>query len=243
MTRRILNGMKRAALVFYLTDAIRRQIESFGLLDPARLIWAPPAPAEEFTQHGGTEARKKALELAGSERYVLHVGSCIARKRIDVLLDVFARVRKPGLKLLQVGGEWTPQQRTQIEKLKIGESVVQAARLPREIVAALYRGAAVVIQPSESEGFGLPVIEALACGAPVVASDIPVLREVGGDAVVYCPVADVGRWSEVICGLLNGRTVAPPVEKRLAQAAKLSWQRHADTIAGAYRRLWDGGAA
>src|SRR5204863_273063 len=62
-------------------------------------------------------------------------------------------------------------------------------------LAALYRRAAIVLQPSEREGFGLPLIEAMACGTPVVASDLAALREVGGDAVRYCPVGEAASVS------------------------------------------------
>ena len=63
------------------------------------------------------------------------------------------------------------------------------------VLAALYRRAALVLMPSEAEGFGLPLVEAMACATPVIASDIPVLREVGAEAAVYCAVADVPAWS------------------------------------------------
>ena len=69
-------------------------------------------------------------------------------------------------------------------------------------LAAVYRRAALVLQPSEAEGFGLPVAEALACGTPVLASDLAVLREVGGEAAVYRAVGDVPAWSD-------GRARAP----------------------------------
>jgi glycosyltransferase involved in cell wall biosynthesis len=91
--------------------------------------------------------------------------------------------------------------------------------------------------PSESEGFGLPVIEALACGAVVIASDIPVLREVGGEAVVYCPVADVAAWSNTIRRVLTEPGFAPTREVRLAMARRYSWREHARIIGQAYLDL------
>jgi glycosyltransferase involved in cell wall biosynthesis len=240
MARRVLAGMQKAAVVFHLTRTIREEIQRFGLVDPKNLVWAPPAAAEEFSRHGDTETRRKAIEIAASERFLLHVGSCIPRKRIDVLLDVLARVRRDGLKLVQVGGEWSPQQRDQIARLGLKGDVVQVRGLPRETVAALYRAATVVLQPSEAEGFGLPVVEALACGAYVIASDNPVLRYEAGDAAVYRPVGDVDQWAEAVTGHLGGRISTPSLEARLAQARKFSWEQHAQTIARAYRNLWDG---
>ena len=93
-----------------------------------------------------------------------------------------ARGRVPGLRLVQVGGPWPPPLAARIDRLVIGSAVAQVRGLTRGQLAALYRRAAAVLVPSEAEGFGLPVVEALACGAAVVASDIPALREVAGDA-------------------------------------------------------------
>jgi glycosyltransferase involved in cell wall biosynthesis len=223
MARRILAGLRKAGLVFYLTDGVREQIERFGVVDPAKLVRAPAGVAGEFCYRHGAK-----------KDYVLHVGSCIPRKRIDVLLRVFAEVSGTGMKLVQVGGEWTPEQRGLIGELGIGDRVEQVRGLSRAQIAELYRGATAVLQTSEAEGFGLPVVEGLACGAVVVASDIPVLREVGGDAVVYCPVGDVGRWVKVVRGVLKGGMV-PTLETRLARAAKYSWAEHARVVAEAYR--------
>jgi glycosyltransferase involved in cell wall biosynthesis len=226
MARKILTGLEMARVVFYLTSAVREQIERFGIVDPAKLVQCPVAAAEEFSYQ---------LPRPTDMIYLLHVGSCIPRKRVDVLLQTFAAVRQPGLRLIQVGGEWTPAQRELIAKLGIADAVEQKRHLSRPEIAELYRGAAVVLQPSDAEGFGLPVIEALACGAKVVASDIPVLREVGGDAVLYCPVGEVDQWADTVSKLLAGQDLAPPLEKRLAQAAKFSWAEHARVIADAYR--------
>ena len=165
------------------------------------------------------------------------------RKRIDVLLDVFAAVRPqvPDLRLVQVGGPWTTAQSEQIERLGIGDVVIQLRGLTRPQLAALYRRAALVLQPSEAEGFGLPIVEALACGATVVASDLPVLREVGGDALVYRPVADIPSWADAVRGLLADPAAAPPRDASLARARLFSWPAHARTITNAYLRLlsWD----
>ena len=91
--------------------------------------------------------------------------------------------------------------------------------------------------PSEAEGFGLPVIEALACGAAVVASDIPALREAGGPAAAFVPVRDVGAWSDLVAKLLTNPTAAPSRAGRLAWAARFSWTAHAEIITRTYHRL------
>jgi glycosyltransferase involved in cell wall biosynthesis len=241
LARRILAGLQRAAVVFHSTQAVRRQLEARGLIDPARLVRAPYGAAPEFTPVPGPHDGEPAVPGP----FLLHVGSCIPRKRIDVLLDVFARVRRgrDGLRLVQVGGEWTPAQRSQLERLGIAAVVSQLRGLGRAALAGLYRRAALVLQPSEAEGFGLPVIEALACGAPVAASDLEVLREVGGPAVVYCPVADVEAWAEAVAHLLERTGEAPPRAARLEQAARFSWASQAQTIQRAYLGLPERGAS
>ena len=127
---------------------------------------------------------------------ILHVGSVIKRKRIDTLLEVFALVVKefPQARLIRVGGQFTAEQIKMVEKLGINRSIKVLPFIDREVLAAVYRRAALVLQTSESEGFGLPVVEAMACGAPVIASDLAVLREVGGEAARFCPVGDVEAW-------------------------------------------------
>ncbi len=238
MARRILTGLQHAAIVFHSTHAIRDQIERYGLLDVTRLRHVPYGVAAEFVPFDAVQPRSLFATLPPSP-WIAHIGSCIPRKRIDVLLDVFAhvRIKQPDLKLVKVGGEWTAQQRDQIAKLGLETAIVHLKNLDRTDLATVYRRASLVLVPSDAEGFGLPVIEALACGAIVVASDIPVLREAGGTAAMYAPVADVPAWAEVVHSLLESPVLAPAREHRLTWASQFSWATHATTIAEAYREL------
>jgi glycosyltransferase involved in cell wall biosynthesis len=158
---------------------------------------------------------------------------------------VFAEIRKtfPMARLVRVGGEFTAEQIRLVEELKLESSIVVLQPLDRTVLAAVYRRAAVVLQPSEREGFGLPVVEAMACGTLVVASDLDVLREVGGDAAVYCDVADIERWSNEVIALLKLRRDEPQLWKArklrgLEQAAKFTWTEYASRMVALYRDLW-----
>ena len=170
---------------------------------------------------------------------MLHVGTSVKRKRIDVLLDVVAAVREtvPDLRLVKVGGEWTADHRERIDRLGLAGAITHVCGLTRVELAEVYRRAPVVLIPSGAEGFGLPVIEALACGAAVVASDIPAMRESGGPAAAFVPVGDVGAWSDLVAKLLADPAAAPPRCARLAWAGRFTWTAHAETIARAYHRL------
>jgi glycosyltransferase involved in cell wall biosynthesis len=232
---RVLRGFERAAVIFHTTDQVGQEILEHGLADASRLVYAPNGIAPEYTPQPAN------VEKPIDHPFILHVGSCVPRKRIDVLLAVFAGLRTthPALQLIQVGGEWTAPLQAQITRLGLASSVQQLRGISRSQLAGLYQQAAVVLQPSEAEGFGLPVVEALACGAIVVASDIPVLREVGGAAAVYCPVGDVSAWADTVSRLLDHPTSAPDRAARLAWASRFSWAEQARTIASAYRRLLD----
>ena len=101
------------------------------------------------------------------------MGSTVPRKRIDILIRVFSEVKKktPNVRLIRSGGSFTADQTMMIEKLGLRDSVTVLPFLERRHLASVYRRASVVLQPSEREGFGLPVIEAMASGTPIVASD------------------------------------------------------------------------
>jgi glycosyltransferase involved in cell wall biosynthesis len=240
MARRILAGLRAAAVVFHSTAAVGEQIVRAGLVPEDRLVLAPHGVAAEFAPDPpGPSPRVPWLEGLDGRPWVLHVGTCVPRKRIDVLLDVFSGLREkvPGARLVKVGGEWSAEQRDQIERLDLGGDITHVCRIPRAELAEAYRRAGAVLVTSEAEGFGLPVIEALACGAPVVASDLPALREVGGPAVVYAPVADVPAWVGLVSGALTGPPALPSRPDRLAWSGRYSWSAHAETIAAAYHRI------
>lgn len=232
MARRVLTGLRRAAVVFHSTAAVRDEALRLGLVDPARLVEAPLGPAPEFTAEGDVDST-----VTGP--YLLHVGSSMPRKRIDLLLDSFARVaaRRPDLQLVQVGQPWTPDEGRRLERLGVAARVHKLSGVPRTRLAALYRGARLVVVPSDAEGFGLPVIEALACGAPVLASAIPALREVGADAASYAPPGDVAAWEDAIARALEQPEGPARRERRLGRAADFSWARHAEVIWRAYEAL------
>lgn len=240
MTRRILRGLQRAAHITCDTAATRDAIIQHQLVDRSRLTVVHNGVRPEFSPDPCPTAELELSQIlgrrAGQCLELLHVGSTIARKRIDVLLRVFAELRKTGsdARLLRIGGPFTREQQQLAQQLGASSFIDVLPRLNAQLIAAAYRRVSVVLQPSESEGFGLPVIEALACGTPVVASDIPALREVGGDAVTFCPVADINSWTNSVRRIITAR---PDRSTLTAQAAKFSWTNYALSMVEIYRRI------
>ncbi len=239
MSSHVLAGMQKAEVVFHSTLPVREKIIQHRLIPEHKLVHAPYGVSEEFHYGESTTQIPEWLQPAGENPWILHVGSCIPRKRIDVLLKVFAQLRNKSsdLKLVKIGGEFSVEQLAIIQSLELQKSIIHVTGVSRSEMAVAYRLANCVLVTSEAEGFGLPVIEALACGATIVASDIPVLREVGGDACVYVQVGDVGQWADVVQSLLRKGGYTPSLETRLQQASKYTWENHARIIADAYLKL------
>lgn len=237
----VLDGISRASHVACISEATRQDLIATGRVDRSRTsvayLGAHPtcSPAADANADADID---RQLGARGFE--VLHVSSTIPRKRIDVLLEVFSRFRRmhPDARLVRVGGALTREQQQLAARLNVVDVLVELPFLERPQLAALYRRASVVVLPSDREGFGLPVVEAMACGTPVIASDIPALREVGGIAATYAPRGDVGRWVEALVQFR--REDADPVARGrrraacLSAAAKFDWRRYAAQMAALY---------
>ena len=252
LTRRILTGFQQAAAVVCNTEATRRAVLNHNLIAESRLHVVPLGIHPECSPEPDPAADAEAARLLGPDDpaappLLLHVGSTISRKRIDLLLQVVAALRRilPGVRLIKAGGALTLDQRRQAHELGLDDALIA---LPffrddeRAILAAVYRRAALVLQPSDAEGLGLPVIEALACGAQVLASDLPALREVGEGAAVFRDVGDVPAWTGAALSLLDDhRAQTPAYHSRraagLARAAHFQWPHHARQLARLYRSL------
>ena len=248
MAKRILSGFRKAARVICDSIATRDQLLEHELFPPKRVAVIPlgvhPTCSPEPDALTDAEAERLLGPADTDQINILHVGSTIPRKRIDVLLRIFAALHKefPRARLLRVGGPFTATQLKFIDQLALKESVIVLPFLGREVLGAIYRRAALVLLTSEAEGFGLPVIEALACGTPVVASDLPVLREVGGRAASYCPVADVDAWSQVVIELLRERREQPDQWSRrraegIAQASRFTWAEYTRQMVRVYQEV------
>jgi glycosyltransferase involved in cell wall biosynthesis len=246
MARHILAGLRKAAHVACDTEATRDALVEKASVDPARtsVVLNGPHPACSPEPDPLADAQAgRLLGPAGKYLELLHVGSTIARKRIDILLHIFAAVRaeRADVRLVRVGGPFTGEQRALVRDLGLDDRIAVLPFLDRSTLAAVYRRSALVLLPSEREGFGLPVLEALACGTPIIASDIEPLREVGGDAVEYCDPEDVAAWTRAVLRLLDENADRERLAARraagIARAASFSWGRYAAEIAALYTRI------
>ena len=248
MAERAIGGLRHAAMVACDSETTRDQLLRHRVVETQRAITIPIGVAPIFSSVPDAQADVKAASMLGplgaDTLEILHVGSTIPRKRIDVLLRTFAAIREahPTARLLRVGGPFTADQAALAGQLRVEDAILELPYLDSEVLAAIYRRAAMVLITSEREGFGLPMIEAMACGAPVIASDLPVLREVGGPAPQFAAVGDVQNWTSAALELIRERREdAPRCRARraegLAHAAGLSWSETARHYVQLYRQV------
>jgi glycosyltransferase involved in cell wall biosynthesis len=159
-------SVRRAARVFAVSERTRRDLIDLYDTPPEKIVVTPNAVDPAFTPGGERDG------------YLLFVGAVQQRKNPLAAADVAAEV---GMPLVVVGPEKEPALARELER----RGAQLRGYVDKSQLADLYRGAACLVLPSRYEGFGLPVLEAMACGTPVVATDEPALREVGGDAALY----------------------------------------------------------
>lgn len=206
-----------------------------------------PTRAQISVVHHGVDPRFHAGVPRADflpDRYMLFVGHRDQYKDADVLFRAFARIARedPGLHLLCVGGNGLSRVEVErLEALGIRERVSQRY-LSDDDMASAYAHALVFVFPSHFEGFGLPALEAMACGTPTVLAAATSLPEVGGDAAVYFEPGSERDLAEVTLALLaDPRRQADLRRRGLARAAEFTWARAAERTAAAYGSALESG--
>jgi glycosyltransferase involved in cell wall biosynthesis len=209
-------------------------------VDPVRMRVVPEAAAPGFSPRGADEfaavARRWGLD---ARPYVLFVGTLEPRKNVPLLLEAFTEVRAElDVQLLVVGGRgWLDEPIFAAHaRSGLGDAVRFLGTLAEDDLAALYSHATVFVLPSLYEGFGLPVLEAMACGAPVLCSNAGPLPEVAGDAALLLDPHEPAPWAEAMLAVLTDDRLANGLrQKGFARAAAFSWTRAALATRDVYR--------
>jgi glycosyltransferase involved in cell wall biosynthesis len=243
MAQRTLTGMQQAAAVVCVSNATRAHLIGHRLIAPEKITVAHNGVDPVFSAEPSSKWDDEADRLLGAERNpfdMLHVGSTIPRKRIDLLLRIFAASKhlNSGARLIRVGAPFNADQNRLASELGVSGSMVELPFIPPDLLAAVYRRALVVLVPSEAEGFGLPLLESMACGTPVIASDLAALRETGGSAAEFYPLGDITAWAEAVI-----RMARDPEHRKtravagVARAAEFSWGRNTREVISLYETI------
>ena len=247
---RYRRGAARASRVIAVSNATRRDLETVLGIAPERIRTVYSAPDPVF---GPAEVNSDRVE-AILQRYsiqppfILYAGTIRPHKNVGRLVEAFAVVRSEleshpefrDLKLVIIGDELSryPAVRRAVVATRIAPFVRFLGFVPVETLRVFYQAATVFAFPSLSEGFGLAPLEAMACGTPVIASDLPALVEAVGDAAeLVSPdnVFDIARGLRTL--LLDPELRRRRSEEGRAQAARFNWQDTARAVLGIYDEL------
>ena len=222
------------AWIHTVSHAVRDEVVAELGLDPGRVVAVPNG----FDAPVGDAATGR--RLAGVEHYVLAVGTVEPRKDLPSLVAAVDRLagEHPDLVLVHAGGDgW------QVERLEAAvDAMSHPARfrrlghVPHDQLGHLYAGARVFAYPSVYEGFGIPVLEAMACDVPVVTTDVPAIREVAGDAAAVVPVGDVDALAGALGRAWTDETWrADAVRRGRRRAEAFGWSACVEGIVDLYR--------
>jgi glycosyltransferase involved in cell wall biosynthesis len=203
-----------------------------------RVIGEGPDPIFAASQDGiAVEATLRRYGLTGQAPFLLYVGGLSPHKNLPRLIEAFGRVRDHGVRLVIVGDfsdvfhTHVPLIRETIAREALGDRVILTGFVPDHELVDLYRGAIALVQPSLMEGFGLPAVEAMACGRPVLSSRAGSLPEVIGDAGLFFDPTDVNSIAGTLNAFLADRTLRDDLaRKALLRAAAFSWDRSAANL-------------
>ena len=195
-------------------------------------------PLEDETEEA---IRFLAANGLGKKRYILHVGSAETYKNIDTVLRVARKAidaTDSNLILLKVGGRFSDSQRALIASLKLQENLVHLTGLTQDQLVWVYNAASLLLWPSHFEGFGLPALESMGCGTPVVCSNAGSLPEVVGDAALMHDPLDVDGLTQSCLRILGDENFANSLsDAGLKQAGKFSWADTARQYYELYLRI------
>ena len=222
-------AVRRARAVLTGSEYSRTEIVDWSGVDPDRVVVIGCGTASDFTPEGA------ALQLGFP--YVLYVGNRKAHKNLARLVQAFAQVQERDSLHLVLSGAPEPDLVSLARAEGVGDHLVFLSPVPDKQLPELYRGAVALVFPSLYEGFGLPPLEAMACGTPVVSSTATSLAEVVGDAALAIDPLDVDSIAHGIDRIVSDDGLRAELRERgLERAAGFSWQRTAELTWQTLRR-------
>ncbi len=233
-------ALRASSVVLVISSTTRDDlVRCFGM-EPGKVIVTPLAADEHFRPQSPEEVARVRHLYGLPDEYVLYVGSNKPHKNLVRLVQAWAAVESATANAcLVIAGHWDaryPEALQSAEKAGLADRILFVGAVADADLAALYSGARCFVFPSLYEGFGLPVLEAMACGTPVACSNVSSLPEVVGDATLLFDPLEVDSMADALARLLAGADLRAEMDERgLQRAACFSWERTTRQTLEAYR--------
>jgi glycosyltransferase involved in cell wall biosynthesis len=249
LLRWVLGWTQRATLVVAISEFTAREIDALLALPEGRVRVVPDGVDEAFFRAPppeAVEARRSgwraslAAPVPRRLPLLLHVGSCEERKNVEGLIAAAGLLRSGGFDcaLIQLGGTFSPAHSEAIARAGLSGRVVQESDVGEAELVCAYHAADLLVLPSRYEGFGLPVLEAMAAGLPVVTSGAGGLREAGGAAALLSDPSNTHAFADAIAAVLTSRGRQETMRAAGREHARAhSWDRTAARLREIYAEL------
>jgi glycosyltransferase involved in cell wall biosynthesis len=232
--------LRRVARVVCATESIKSEVVRLQGVAPERICVVPHGVNDRFRPLDAATRERVRERLGLPGPAVLHVTSGQPYKNVEATLRVMSRVRAAGVNatLLRVGRPLGREQRKLADELGLGAAVRELGVIPDERLVEVYGAADTLLFPSHAEGFGWPVLEAMACAVPVVTSEDPALVEVAGSAGLRANADDVAGLAAAVLSVLDDRELSSRLRALgRERALGYSWERAAQGYATVYRAV------
>jgi glycosyltransferase involved in cell wall biosynthesis len=224
-------SVKRATHVITVSEFTRREVLELLHVAPERVTAIPNGRKEDFAPVATATVERFREQQGLPPRFLLSVGTLEPRKNIATLIRAYAQAKDQlDLPLLIGGGKgWLYDEMfALVRELDLEQAVRFIGFIPRDQLQLYYAAATAFVYPSLYEGFGLPLLEAMAVGTPVVTSDAGASIEVAGDAALIVPARDVAQMATALVRITHDDELRAELRtKGLAQAGRFSWERAA----------------
>ncbi len=226
---------KRASALLTVSEFSRDELATHLGLTPYRIQVIAPGVDERYQPSTPSEAQDFRQRRGLPERYLAAVGNTKAHKNLGLLAKVAPKLSVPIVLLAGKGAA---------KELGFPDSTVELSELPEEEMPRFYGAAQALLLPSRYEGFGLPALEAMAAGCPVLASNVSALPEVTGESAILLPPDDPQAWTDAVQRLLrDDRLRKGLVENGRERASRYTWDACATRTLAVYRRVLEKSAA
>lgn len=245
LRRVVPRSVKQADFIITVSESIKSELVSELGVDPSLCVVTPIPPSDIFRTRASQEMLDAVREKykIGAKKYIFFIGNFEPRKNLTSLIHAYRalpeKIRSEYQLILAGGKGWSsePTQKELDKAVRAGESVKHIGYVDDADRPALYQAASLFVMPSLYEGFGIPILEAMLSDCPVIAADVPVLREAGGNAATYVDTSNIKGFANTIQSTLQSRPFSK--EEMLSNVNRYSWSENSQKIIDMTNKLLD----